>query len=195
MLKSKILLPILAVISVGALLSLMACEQSNSNFGYKDDQTKELIITLPTVEDVGNEIDKYEVKVFDTASSAELYQTQGEPGEAKTVTVLDNEEPLTIQISAFDADQNEVAFGETTASFNMDHDGLLCDLGFSVDLNSTSVLSLDATVDISVDCHLIDIVDNVIKFVDKTVHNVIDVSKYIVNDVIEDFFNIIDIIR
>lgn len=189
---------ILLMILTGTVLFIMACdyEDPQPSMGCGGvEEAKEIIVTLPSAEEAGGKIDKYKIEINNLYTSEKLQQIEGLPGESKAVTVLGTEDPLMIKAIAFDQAGNEIAVGESTEAFSMAHDGLLCDMEFGIDFDKTSSSPIDATIDIRIDCHLIDVIEKMTEIVDDAVHDVIDVSKYIIHDTLEDFFEIIDIIR
>lgn len=196
MLKRKRSSYFLWVFLAGMALLITACEQGAAPTSAGcGESAKEILVSLPKAQEGVKVIDKYSIEVIDPVSSETLAQAEGLPGESKAVAVVDSKGPMTIKVTALDQADNVMAAGETTAMFEIDHDGLFCDMGLSMDLNPTSLSSLDTTIDITMDCHIMDIIEKMVEVIDDIAHDAVEITQYVIEDTVEDVRAIIDIIR
>lgn len=188
---------VLLALWVGIASIVMACDQGGTNTPAgcgSADVMKEVIVSLPTDQETSGVVDSYEIEIIDAVSEETLQQIEALPGESKAASIVDIGVPITVKATAFDAAGNSVAEGESTSDLSMEHNGLFCD--FSVTMDMTSYFSpVNATIDVTMDCHIADVIHKMVDFVKDAFNKTVEVYQYVVHDVVEDITNIIEIIR
>lgn len=187
MLKKKSCLP-LALLIVIALFTT-ACDQENAGRPVGCGDVKEVIVQLPPADEASDEIDKYQIELVDAASLESLQQLEAQPGESKVASIVDDGTPILIRAVAFNAAGSKIAEAESANVIGMEHDGLLCDFTLNINRHEDSA----PTLEIGVDCKVIEIMQKMVKFVTTHFKQVAQVTVYVIKDTVEDMKNIIEI--
>ncbi len=170
---------------------IMACEQGNDTTSSACEELKEILVSMPLTPEGAEDIDTFEIQVIDPASMEILEQFEALPGESNAASVIDTGEPVLIKATALNALGDIIAQTDLTNLIGLDRDGVLCD--FTIDVNRNEGES--PSLEISMDCKVIEIMKKVVKFVRENFKKVAKVSIYVVKDTVEDMTEIVKIWR